>query len=104
MDREVSSETALTCQNVSAYGRTVASGPGRGRQISAAARSHCGKKVKTAEATADATTGAPKPAKTKAAKAARAAKPVKPAKPAKAAKPAKPGKPAKPAKAAETDD
>jgi len=88
---------AFTCdptknhgQNVSAYGKTLAKGPGRGQQISAAAKSDCGKKEKAAEATS---TKTPKPLKTKAAKPAKpakAAKPAKPAKPAKAAKPAKP--------------
>lgn len=69
-------------QNLSAYGKTLAKGPGRGQQIAAAAKSDCGKKAKATSAET------PKPVKTK------AAKPAKPAKPAKAARPATAGKPA----------
>ena len=78
-------------QNVSAYGKTVAKGPGRGRQISAAAKSDCGKKAKAPESaeTAEAEVAeAPEPPK-----AAKPAKPAKPGKPAGKGKPAEKGKP-----------
>jgi type II secretory pathway pseudopilin PulG len=46
-------EVAFTCdpakthgQNVSAYARSLPQGPGRGRQVSQAARSDCGKPVR----------------------------------------------------------
>ena len=71
-------------QNVSAYAKSLPKGPGRGQQVSAAAKSDCGKKA-----------GEAKPAKP-----VKAAKPAKPAKAPKPVKPAKAAKPAKPAKAA----
>lgn len=70
-------------QNVSNYAQSLPKGPGRGRQVSQAAQSDCGKKVKVSPSAS--ASASPKPSESPKVKPSKAAKPT--AQPSKAPKP-----------------